>query len=490
MLTIEPLPASSIWRPRARQHQKRPSRLTAMWRGQCSSLVSSARTLLLAMPALLTRMVTGPWSRLSWSATRSTSAESVTSRRTPSIARPWPLSSALALSRRSGRMSPTTTLAPASASAWAQARPMPWPPPVTRARRPLSSYFSRYIGGPSSARFSRHGGAGPVGQRVAVGALDGEALGVEQVAGDRVKADRDAVVDARRDLAVGLDDDHVAAGDLGVEEGLAAQALDHHDLAREVAGVGGAQVLGADAECDGVAGLDAPGLDRDRDRAAAGELDGGARLVGGGHGNRQEVHLGRADEAGDEQVARVVVELERGAGLLDHAGLEHHDLVGQRHRLDLVVGDVDHGGGQLLVEPGELDPHLDAQRRVQVRERLVEEEDLGLADDGAADGDALALAAREVLGLAGEQRPEVQDAGGLVDLGAAFGLRHAGEAQGEAHVVGHGHVRVEGVGLEDHGEAAVRRRHVVDPLAFEHEVAAGDLLEAGDHAQQGGLAAA
>src|SRR3954447_10139798 len=242
MLTIEPLPASSIWRPKARQHQKRPSRLTAMWRRQCSSLVSSARTLLLAMPALLTRMVTGPWSRLSWSATRSTSAESVTSRRTPSMARPLPSSSALALSRRSGRMSPTTTLAPASASAWAQARPMPWPPPVTRARRPLRSYFSRYIAAAPLlalrarlARLPRHGRAAHVGERVAVGALDGETLGVEQVAGDRVEADRDAVVDAGRDLAVGLDDDHVAAGDLGVEEGLAAQALDHHDLAREVA---------------------------------------------------------------------------------------------------------------------------------------------------------------------------------------------------------------------------------------------------------------
>ena len=37
----------------------------------------------------------------------------------------------------------------------------------------------------------------------------------------------------------------------------------------------------------------------------------------------------------------------------------------------------------------------------------------GLADDGAADGDALALAARELLGLALEQVLDLEDAGGL-----------------------------------------------------------------------------
>ena len=50
---------------------------------------------------------------------------------------------------------------------------------------------------------------------------------------------------------------------------------------------------------------------------------------------------GRADEAGDEQIVRLVVELERRADLLDVAAVEHHDLVGHGHRLDLVVGHVD-----------------------------------------------------------------------------------------------------------------------------------------------------
>ena len=114
---------------------------------------------------------------------------------------------------------------------------------------------------------------------------------------------------------------------------------------------------------------------------------------------RQYVHRRRADELGDEQVAGSLVELHRRADLLDVAVLEHDDAVGQRHRLDLVVGDVDHGRvGHALLELGDLDAGRDAQRRVEVGQRLVEQEDFRVAHDGAADGDALALAARQGLG--------------------------------------------------------------------------------------------
>ena len=59
------------------------------------------------------------------------------------------------------------------------------------------------------------------------------------------------------------------------------------------------------------------------------------------------------------------------------------------------MGDVDHGGAEGVVQLGDLQPHRAAQRRVEVGERLVEQEGLGLAYDGAADRDALALAARQ-----------------------------------------------------------------------------------------------
>jgi hypothetical protein len=55
-----------------------------------------------------------------------------------------------------------------------------------------------------------------------------------------------------------------------------------------------------------------------------------------------------------------VVDVERRADLLDVAGVEHDQAVGEGHGLDLIVGDVDHGGLELAVELAELGAHGDA----------------------------------------------------------------------------------------------------------------------------------
>ena len=59
-------------------------------------------------------------------------------------------------------------------------------------------------------------------------------------------------------------------------------------------------------------------------------------------------------------------------------------------------------------------PGIDPERRIQIGQRLVEEEDAGLAHDGPADGDPLALAAGELAGLAVQQRRQMQDLGAVL----------------------------------------------------------------------------
>ena len=117
---------------------------------------------------------------------------------------------------------------------------------------------------------------------------------------------------------------------------------------------------------------------------------------------RHEVHRGRADEAGHEQVLGLVVELHRRAHLLQHAGAHHRHPVAEGHRLGLVVGHVDGGGAEALLDPRDLGAHLHAQLRVEVRQRLVHQERRRVAHDRAAHRHALALAAGEVGGLAVE----------------------------------------------------------------------------------------
>src|SRR3984893_4904390 len=81
---------------------------------------------------------------------------------------------------------------------------------------------------------------------------------------------------------------------------------------------------------------------------------------------------GEAMEAGAKRFFRRVVEFERRAHLLDDAVMHHHDLVGHGHGFDLVVGDVDGGGLQPLMQLLDFGAHRDAQFCVQVGQGLVE----------------------------------------------------------------------------------------------------------------------
>ena len=182
--------------------------------------------------------------------------------------------------------------------------------------------------------------------------------------------------------------------------------------------------------------------------------------------------------------------MQRLADLGDLAGVEHDDLVGQGHGFDLVVGHVDHGGADALVQAGDLDAHLHAEEGIEVRQRFVEQENLRLADHGAADGDALALTAGEVLGLAFEQLVQLQDRRGRLDATRDLAFLDTGKLEAEGHVLGHCHVRIEGVGLEHHAHRTVLGGQVVDALVVDEQVTGGDVLEPGDQPQQGGLAAA
>ena len=146
--------------------------------------------------------------------------------------------------------------------------------------------------------------------------------------------------------------------------------------------------------------------------------------------------FGRADEAGDEEIVGIVVERQRRADLLDAAVAQHDDLVGQRHRLDLVVRHVDHGGAEALVQLGDLDAHLHAQLGIEIGERLVEQEDCGLAHDGAADSDALALAAGKLPRLAvAADRRAAGCAAALSTRCLISALRQPRHPQAEAHVL-------------------------------------------------------
>jgi hypothetical protein len=137
----------------------------------------------------------------------------------------------------------------------------------------------------------------------------------------------------------------------------------------------------------------------------------------------------------------------------------------------------------------DLGAHLHAKLRVQIRQRLVEQEHLRHPDDRATHRDALPLPTGKLTRIAIEIGLEAEDIGGLGDVLRDLVLGFLREHQRERHVVAHRHVRIERVILEHHRDVALLRRNAVDHPPADGNLAAADFLQPGDHAQKGRLAA-
>ena len=198
----------------------------------------------------------------------------------------------------------------------------------------------------------------------------------------------------------------------------------------------------------------------------------------------------RSDESGDEHVRRPAEHLERRRDLFDDAVAHDGDARAERHRLLLIVRDVDHRRGQPPVQQRQLGARADAQDRIEIRERLVEQKRPGLAHDRAAQRHALPLAARELRRLAIEQRLDAER--GSRRSHARVDLRRgdAPDPQAERQVLAHALVRVQRVALKHHREVAVLRRHVGHVAAVDEDVPGGRRLEPGNEPKHGALAAA
>ena len=144
-------------------------------------------------------------------------------------------------------------------------------------------------------------------------------------------------------------------------------------------------MLGTDAE-DRVLVREPLAKARHRDLGA---VDADAVGTGGDRAAGREVHRRAADEAGDEHGGGPLVDLARRSGLQDLALVHHRDHVGHRHGLDLVVGDVDRGRADAVVQRPQLLAHQLAERGIEGAERLVHQKRLRAADDGAAQRHAL-----------------------------------------------------------------------------------------------------
>ena len=190
----------------------------------------------------------------------------------------------------------------------------------------------------------------------------------------------------------------------------------------------------------------------------------------------------------------MVVDLVRRAFLLDAALVHHHDAVGHFHGLFLVVGDEDAGDVHLVMQAAQPAAQLLAHLGVERTEGLVEQQHLGLNGQSAGQGDALALTTGELVRVTVGDPVELHELEQLGHLGADGLFRRAAvlgaHAQTERHVLEDGHVAEQRVVLEHEAHVALAHGHVGRVFAIEVDGARVGHFQAGDDAQQRGLARA
>lgn len=208
-----------------------------------------------------------------------------------------------------------------------------------------------------------------------------------------------------------------------------------------------------------------------------------------GHRARQQV---RATEERRSEAARWPLPQVLGGVHVHQSGVAHHrDPVGEREGLRLVVRDVQHRGvrqrGAQFLQFGE---HALTQLRVQCREGLVEQQHPGPDRQRAGNRHALLLASRQFprKALAVRGHPDHRECVGHAsgDLGTGNPVR----AKPERDVLGHPHVREQGVGLDDDADPALRGWQIGDVSPVEADRPRRRAGEAGQRLERGGLARA
>jgi hypothetical protein len=117
-------------------------------------------------------------------------------------------------------------------------------------------------------------------------------------------------------------------------------------------------------------------------------------------------------------------------------------------------------------------------------ERFVEQQDLGLVDQGAGDGDPLFLSAGQQAGPLVGVGGEVHQLEHPVHLAADFGRREAGDFRPKGDVLAHREVGKEGVVLEHGVDRPLVGGQGGDVLAVQPHPPVVRLVEAGRNPQQ------
>jgi len=180
----------------------------------------------------------------------------------------------------------------------------------------------------------------------------------------------------------------------------------------------------------------------------------------------------------------------RRSHLGDAAHVHDDNFIRNRQRLFLVVGHIDTGEPQGLLQVPDLFPHPAAKFRIKIGKRLVKQQHLRLQHQRPGHRHALLLPAGQFRGQAVIVALEPNQLQAFARLVALGGPRKLRLPQSVGHIFDDAHVREQGIGLEHHADVALVRRQKGDVLPADQHMARGLRFKAGNHPQRRGFAAA
>ena len=208
------------------------------------------------------------------------------------------------------------------------------------------------------------------------------------------------------------------------------------------------------------------------------------------HGAHAAFHeRGFTDELRDEPRFRPSVDVLRRPHLQQVPLVEDRQPVGDGQGLFLVVGDVDRGQTGLFADAPDFRPHFKPQFGVEIGQRLVEQQALGLDDQRAGQRDALLLAAGELVGLGVRAVGQFDHFQRAAHAGRGIGFPDGAHFETEGDVFAQGHVRPQRVALEHHAHVAPVRRQMRHVALPGEDAAAVGLVQPRHGPQQRGLSA-
>ena len=108
----------------------------------------------------------------------------------------------------------------------------------------------------------------------------------------------------------------------------------------------------------------------------------------------QAIHRWSSDKSSDKKTVWFVVKFIRRSGLFDAAFAHQNNLVSHCHGFDLIMGHIDHGHAETLLQSTDFQSHFMAQLGVEIGKRFIHQAHRMLGNDRTGQSDTLALPAR------------------------------------------------------------------------------------------------